>query len=166
MAKKVINVGSAYDSLDDEAARDAFVKCNDNFTELYDANDTQANENEYLQGQIDDLGTLIGTKSYQDVPIGGWNMDANNSKSVAWTLPANKSIRTIYVIIYQDTNTNVAYPLNYNPNGNVCEGAVFYDGTYFQLVRLAGGTFDSSTYDSTSVNRGIITVEYDSNNPT
>jgi len=137
MAKQVINVGSAYDDPDSDHGRPALIKCNENFTEIYDA--------------------LAGiTKVLVD--IGVWNMNADATKDVAYTPPSGKTIAGISGVIYRDTDGHV-YPIDYQDlNGNVVTG-LYYDGTNFKLFRIGSSIFESTNFDSTAMNRGLIVVD-------
>jgi hypothetical protein len=159
MAQQTINIGSAYKDPDSDKSRDAFDKIKDNFDELYAANTSR-------EGEIDAIETQIGDNVKVVVAIGTWNMDANELKLVNWTLPASNMIRSISVIIHADTGSS-AYPLNYTEDlaAPVISGSFYYTGTQFSLSRLDASMFDSASYDSTSVNRGYIVVEYDVTTP-
>jgi hypothetical protein len=138
MAQQTINYGTSVGDLDADLGRNVMVKINSNFTELYTA----------IDGIIKER-----------INIGAWDMDANETKDVAWTLPADHLISGIQVIIYRDTGGGT-YQLDWtDPNGNIC-GDFYYDGTTFKLYRFGTFSFDSVNFDSTTINRGLIVVEY------
>ena len=138
MAQQIINIGTSGGDLDADLGRAALDKVNDNFTELY---------------------TGVDGIIRKRINIGAWDMDADTDKDVAWTLPASHLICGIKVIIYRDTGGGT-YQLDWtDPNGNIC-GDFYYDGTTFKLYRFGTFTFDSVNFDSTSINRGVIVVDY------
>jgi hypothetical protein len=138
MAKQTINIGTSVGDLDADLGRAAMDKCNDNFTELYTS----------LDGIIKER-----------INIGAWNMFANNTKDVAWTLPSGYLICGIKVLIYRDTGGHV-YDLDYGDTNGSFAGGFYYDGTTFKLYRIGSMTFESVNFDSTTINRGVIVVEY------
>ena len=93
----------------------------------------------YLQVKIKDIGT--------------WNMDTTASKVVAFSLGVDiKLITSINVMILNDDLDEI-----YNFN----EGAtsIKYDATNgVTLTRTGSGIFDGTDFDSTSNNRGYVTV--------
>lgn len=99
------------------------------------------------------------------VEMGDWDMDANVSRQVPHGLADYKKIRSISGMIRDDADTvylaigsassgiaDVSFPANISPSIN---------GTYITVARLAGGVFDGTGYDSTSFNRGWLTITYE-----
>jgi hypothetical protein len=114
-----------------------------------------------LQANIDAIEVQIGNRIFVDVPIGSWNM-TTHTKAVTWALPSGKSIRTINVVIYKDSGTSPAYPIDYpDPTTGLANGGCYYDGSQFQLHSLHEGAFDNANFDSTTAARGYIVIEYD-----
>jgi hypothetical protein len=112
----------------------------------------------YIDNEIstatDDLITVA-------LPIGAWDMDANSSVNVSYTIPSGKKIIGLQVVIFNDVN-NDSHPLNHvnglPSNANVQGGFAYrVSSTRFELSRLTSGFFDSTLYDDTGVNRGYIT---------
>lgn len=66
MAKQVINVGLVEGDKTGDKARDAFIKVNENFDELYTAQGSSSSTSSPIEEPIDiyDLGTVVGAKSY------------------------------------------------------------------------------------------------------
>ncbi len=97
------------------------------------------------------------------IEIGDWNMDTLTTKQVVHGLVDETKIRTITVVIRDDDNDTFR-PLNSTLDGTlVIQGAVReVDGDNIALTRLIGGGFDSALFNSTSFNRGWITIEYES----
>lgn len=90
--------------------------------------------------------------------IGDWNMDTTASVTVAHGIADFKKIRSIYVMIRNDAdNSNSPLAINGASSGFV--SAV--TGANIQLNRDVAGPFDSAAYDSTSFNRGYITIWYE-----
>ena len=104
------------------------------------------------------INDLAGLKS-KIIDIGDWDMDATSSVAVAHGLTM-VNIRGISVLIIGDTSGNIqsldiadsTYP---NVNGNWR-----LDATNINLYRLASGYYDTVGFDSTSFNRGWITIFY------
>lgn len=91
------------------------------------------------------------------VEIGDWNMDSTGGVSVAHGLTLSK-IRNVSVLVRSDDGSFVA-PLNYSSGGSSA-GTWSVDATNVVLGRTASGSFDGSTWDATSYNRGWIILEY------
>jgi hypothetical protein len=113
-------------------------------------------------------GTVLGSISAGDVnlsvkviEIGDWNMDSDASVTVAHGLTLSK-IRTVSVMIVADSSATI-YSLNHMPfAGTKPSGSWFTGATDITLQREIGGTFDGSAFDSTSFNRGWVTIWYES----
>ena len=119
----------------------------------------------------DALGTLYASKQVLKRPgeiytklidIGDWDMDTTGNLTVAHEVPLDK-ISSIDVIIRNDANSTYL-PLVGNYSTVIGE----YIGGYYavtsagiNLLRTASGLFDSSDYNSTSYNRGRVTVTYE-----
>jgi hypothetical protein len=94
------------------------------------------------------------------VEIGDWNMDADDTKNVAHGLTVG-NIRMIQVIIRNDGGTSLS-PLNYkSADYDYAEGRFYADATNVLMGRRATGNFDGVAFDSTSYNRGWITIWYE-----
>lgn len=104
---------------------------------------------------------LVKTKI---IEIGDWNMDADTNKAVTHGFSAGfvlpSKIRSIDVMIKDDTGSLVS-PLNrFIGGGAVAGGAILIGTGQIQLQREASGFYDNASYDSTSFNRGWITITY------
>jgi hypothetical protein len=103
------------------------------------------------------------------IQIGDWNMDTTSSKPVAHGLGSNyKKIRGITVIVRDDADGLYHSLINTTPSGGesgLVSGTIDnIDSTNITLRRLSStlsGWFDSTAYDSTSYNRGWVTIEYE-----
>ncbi len=94
------------------------------------------------------------------VDIGDWDMDANFSTTVAHGLTLAQ-IHTIKCSIRNDADS-AHYTL---PAFNVIDASTQVwvsatDATDILIVRLNAGPFDSTSFDSTSYNRGYVVIEY------
>lgn len=109
--------------------------------------------------------TNLRTKVIQ---MGDWDMDATASILVTHGLADYKKVRSVTAIIRNDADS--AYytvPSATNSTGtadvffpsNAAGGVV--QSTIILVNRLTGGAFDSTSYDSTSYNRGWITIVYE-----
>lgn len=97
------------------------------------------------------------------IPIGDWNMFLNSNTSVAHGLSNHKKIRDISITIRDDADT-VYYLLNGTDgshSGPMQGGVTAIDSTAIFLDSTAGGVFNSISFDSTSYNRGYITIIYE-----
>jgi hypothetical protein len=94
------------------------------------------------------------------IDIGDWNMDSTGTLNVAHGLTYTK-IRGVFGVIRDDAGTNY-YPLTtgYDIASSMDASIYAFDTTNIKLTRKASGFFDSVNFDSTSYNRGWITVEY------
>lgn len=125
-----------------------------------------------LNGKVNDTGdTITGTLEIQGgirtaasgaylkqkiVDIGDWNMDTTSPLAVAHGLTLSK-IRDVAVMIRNDADTTY-YLLNDTTNGG---SILSIDATNVNLERTAAGIFDNTSFDSTSYNRGWITITYE-----
>jgi hypothetical protein len=105
-------------------------------------------------------GTGNDTLLKKVVNIGDWNMDSTDSVSVAHGLTLSK-IRTLQVLLRNDADTLYA-PISTSQNTNApsLEIKMSADATNVFIGRLIGGIYDSTDFNSTSYNRGYITIEY------
>jgi hypothetical protein len=94
------------------------------------------------------------------VEIGAWNMDTDASKTVTGLGLSDKTkIRDISVMLVNDSGNT--WPLDAFENNAVQGGVGNYTASAVDLHRLAGGTFDTTAWDSTGINRGWITIIYE-----
>ena len=91
------------------------------------------------------------------INIGDWDMDATSAVSVNHGLSATewKTIRAVHMIIRND-NDDTYYQPDFGTGGYIR----FWGATAFTPTRVAAGQFDSTSFDSTSYNRGWLTFEY------
>jgi len=100
---------------------------------------------------IKETGTAGGTVRKRIIEIGDWNMDSTPSLTIAHGVTVS-NIRGLSVLIRSDPGTGYR---------NLYDGGyATVANTNIYLVRTESGIFDSDGYDSTSFNRGYITIEY------
>jgi hypothetical protein len=97
----------------------------------------------------------------KSVNIGDWDMDTDGSKNVAHGLSDFKKIRGIDVIIRNDSDTAPYHHLSNSPSAAIELWINGIDNSNIGISRRASGNFDSTSYDSTSYNRGWITITYE-----
>jgi len=99
------------------------------------------------------IDTAIAGLNTKIISIGDWNMDSTASVTVSHGL-LSTSIRTMTALIRDDGGVIV------NSFNN--DGAALIQASASDIVlwRTTSGVFDSTAYDSTSFNRGFITIEY------
>ena len=125
---------------------------------------------------IESDGDVITTCKYRDasatetvkrikqkiIEIGDWNMDTTDNVSINTGLSDTTKIRCIDVLIRNDSgNLN---PLFRGVSSSDTSQQGFWtviSATNISLLRLTGGHFDSTNYDSTSYNRGFIYITYE-----
>jgi hypothetical protein len=92
------------------------------------------------------------------IDIGDWDMVADASVQVAHGLSLSDII-SISAIIKNDGNTN-RYDFMSNENTQIGSHHLFATATDIALVRAASSVFNNTNFDSTSYNRGVITIIY------
>lgn len=93
--------------------------------------------------------------------IGDWDMDTNATTNPIVTQVSAASIRSIDAII-RDDGGSVISNLMIVDASCILQGGITSSLTgSFSLRRLTGGTFDSSSYNSTGYNRGWVTIVYE-----
>jgi len=101
------------------------------------------------------------------IEIGDWDMDADATKQVTHGLDFTK-IRSVSAVIRNDAGTGqFPVPSSLSTTGvaelffanNIVPVPI--TSTVIVLARLTGGGFDDTAFDSTSYNRGWITIVYE-----
>lgn len=103
--------------------------------------------------------TVLNVKT---IDIGDWDMDATTNIFVVHGLSDITKIRSISVIIRNDTDNGYS-PLSVmseSTTGTVAGGVNIIGASDVALFRQNGSLFDSVNYDSTSYNRGWVTIWY------
>lgn len=115
-----------------------------------------------LQTKVDDdLGVTNIKLNTKVIDIGDWNMDATSGAGVTHGLTLSK-IRSVSALIRNDADT-IYYPLSGSGTALVGDVQMVIEGitaTLVSLSRQTGGNFDNTAFDSTSYNRGWITIQY------
>lgn len=87
------------------------------------------------------------------VDIGDWNMDSDITTTVAHGMADYKNIRAVFATIRRDDDAR-------NYDLLAAGSPTYWDATDITLQRGTAGVFDSTDFDSTSFNRGWITIQY------
>lgn len=101
------------------------------------------------------VGIRCGIKR---VEIGDWDMDTVAQKSVAHGLPL-MDIRQVTVCVRNDADT-ARYQVAGKDSSNLALEVSEINNTNVVLDRMPGQFFDSADFDSTSYNRGWVSVTY------
>jgi hypothetical protein len=117
--------------------------------------------------KLKDAETVVGHEggvklTTKLVEIGDWNMFTTDSVNVAHGVSDFKTIRAIEVVIKNDNN-DVYYKLDSVAGASppVLQGGVGSWGTTnVTLIRAVGGVFQTTDYNATTYNRGIIYITY------
>ena len=87
------------------------------------------------------------------IEIGDWDMDSDLTNTIEHLL--GKVIRSVTVIIRKDDDITYYDLLSKDANAFTS-----LNESYINLARSPGGFFDSTDFDSTSFNRGWVTIFY------
>ena len=111
-----------------------------------------------LKNQADTLpnvGVVVLKK--KRIEIGVWNMDSTTTVNITHGLSDITKIRSIEVVIFDNTETTVAFLGNklVNVSSPAIDGGIdFVSTSAVSLKRTNGGTFDSTFFNS-GINRGL-----------
>jgi len=174
------NTTSSYIStlLDDETAAEARATLgaaqsgtNTDITSLADGttattqssgdNSTKLATTEFAEAAAAAAAAAVVVLNTKVIDIGDWNMDADNTVAVAHGLTL-ANIRTVSAMIRND-GSGTYYPIGYSGSSLNSEPQVYFNAissTTVTLGRLSTGDFDNTSFDSTSFNRGWITIQY------
>lgn len=100
----------------------------------------------------------VGGLNVKVVDIGDWNMDSTGNVFVTHGIADFTKIRSFTAIVRSDDNAQ--YFDLVGGSGASHTGAIAVTSSTFRLDRTAGAAFDSTSFDSTSFNRGWVTVFY------
>lgn len=103
---------------------------------------------------------LDASTSRSIVNIGDWNMDSTSSVTVNHGIADFTKIRGIEVMIRNDADNNYLQLDSIDSSGNIFGGLNNIGATTITLLRVTGRAFDGTGYDSTSFNRGFVTIFY------
>lgn len=119
-----------------------------------------------IDGGVKETGSGGGIVHNRIVDIGDWNMDSSTTATVNITGLNISKIRGFRAIIRDDTANLLRDLASFGAgtSDQICHGHISMEYVastlYIYLSRATGGLFDSSSYDSTSYNRGWVIVEY------
>lgn len=116
--------------------------------------------NLYLAGGLSTDGGTYNVKT-KVIPIGAWNMDANDTKTVPCDIAITRIVN-LRAVIYRD-NLDFVYPIDTSLLGASAPyvgGGIKVSGGNIILTRNGGFFFDDVLYSSTAINRGYIYMEY------
>lgn len=102
--------------------------------------------------------SIIKTKI---IDIGDWNMDSSTNVTLAHGLSDFTKVRNVSCQVRNDGNTtyyNLMSSINNGLGTQVNEIAI--NSSNVILQRESNGIFDNSLFDSTSYNRGWVTIQY------
>lgn len=143
MTKQVINVGSGPNSKTGDPLRTAFIKINENFTELYNANTTPS-----VTIDVPGAGGANGsevildlTKQVQVLQSGWYKLDAGTEGQIMYFVPSSTvtALSAIQIRVnngrYNDGTTVIDYVNNYITPFSVQAGAtiaiaIYADGAW------------------------------------
>ena len=108
-----------------------------------------------------DAGGNGTTLKLKQISIGDWNMETTNAVNVAHGLSTDYlKIRGIFVKIIHDDGAQFFELSSVATDGEIGGGIGTIDSTNIQLVRMIGGVYDTTNFNSTSFNRGYIQIWY------
>jgi len=123
---------------------------------------------EISEGDMRDFGqdiadslfsTPVGDVLFKVVNIGDWDMDTNNFATVNHGVSDYNKIRSVNVIIRNDANTNY-YTILQGAATGASAWITQISSTQVSLEREPAGDYDNTDFDSTSYNRGWVTIGY------
>lgn len=91
------------------------------------------------------------------IEIGDWNMASTTTVNIAHGLTLSK-IRKVEAIIRNDSDTG-RFMIENAPNVTVADTSLNVLSSEVRLDRKVGGYFDTTSFDSTSYNRGYIIIQ-------
>lgn len=127
------------------------------FSMFKDSGDTLYEQKRKFEKQTENPITL----STKVIPIGDWDMVATAGLAIAHSISNYKNIRSVSVIIINDSDT-VNYDLNRGSTTSAMDGGLnAITATEVTLSRVTSGWFDDTDFNATSFNRGWITIVYE-----
>ena len=123
---------------------------------------TNEGDGEWERLTIDEFLSNFGIPKGTDFNIGDWNMDTSDSVSVTG-ISNWENVRGMSAVIFTDSATTGVSPvlLHQVDSSSVAQGGYQNEFGSVVLYRKTGGVFDSTSYNSTPYNRGILTVYHD-----
>ncbi len=111
---------------------------------------------------LSSAGNSVVSLKTKIIEIGDWNMDTDVSVTITHGL-IQENIRSVSGMIRGDLGVGSFIPIDGVDAGtsNAWGGYGGILATNIILTRLTGGPFDDTDFDSTSYNRGWITIQYE-----
>lgn len=107
------------------------------------------------------LSSVTGGLLNKVIEIGDWDMDTTTTVKIAHGLSNYKKFRgTVDVVIRDDSDTYYWRLDSMQASSGSCIGIDSSDSTKIRLDRVNGGIFDTVDFNSTSYNRGWVTIAY------
>lgn len=100
-------------------------------------------------------------RKYKEIQIGNWNMGSSSTAFVTHGIIKWQTIRVLDVTIFRDDGLADNMQLN-SFRSEILQGGT--DGittVVIKLLRLSGGFFTGGSYNSSVVNRGMVTISYE-----
>ena len=133
------------------------------------------NDRAFFSMYKDSGGTLYQRKSIlvkthilqtKIIKIGDWDMNATSNVSIAHGVADYTKIRVITAMILTDSGSGIGNRIyDFAATNQISDGVLSRDiyatSTNIVIFRDTGGFFDSIHFDSTSYNRGFVTIIYE-----
>jgi len=141
----VVYIGS-----DDDNASSRFLR----------PNSSSANINFLIDAKGTGKVFVNGFANWKKIAIGDWNMDTTAFIPIPHGLGSKAKIGVVYAVIISDGG--FYYPINTTISTVAAAGSVQeITDTDIILGRIPGGSFDSTSFDSTGFNRGYVYISYE-----
>ena len=137
-----------------DASQDFLVIWDDSASEVKNLDVT------YIHYNGGNTGSYLKTIT-KTVQIGDWNMDSTGSVTLTTGIPSFTSIRSVSCVIRDDLNVQTKSLFSDNSASGTTDGYWIAAVGGLTLYRTASGAFDSTSFDSTSYNRGWVTITYE-----
>jgi hypothetical protein len=112
-----------------------------------------------LTGGIVETGSSV-VMNMKVVDIGDWDMNSDTTKSIAHGVADFTKIRSIQALIRNDADNLAVDFSSLNAGLDASVRWMTVGATNIILERATSGVFDNTSYDSTSYNRGWVTLWY------
>lgn len=126
------------------------------------ATTAELNYSSGLVGNIQDQLDAISGLNTTIVNIGDWNMQGGGFVSVAHGVADYTKIRSVSVMIINDSATELRPLVTVNYLTGASNGGSInaINSTTINLSAIVGGIYDDAAYNATSFNRGYLTITY------
>lgn len=139
MAKQVINIGAAPNDNSGDPLRDAFIKSNDNFTELYDGAGTVIADGSITTAKLDDDAVSyakLGTEFTTSAAVAASDVDFSTAQVFTKTLSANTTLTfsNDSIGMIKDLVITGDFTITFPTGSKIAAGE--YDGTVSNLIQV------------------------------